>query len=441
MPIAAGRRFLGKYETVRLLGEGGMGAVYLARALDGDEPVVVKVMHEHIAADPKFRDRFAREIELMAQFEHENAVAFLEAGDDPSGPCLVMEFVPGITLDKLIGRTGRFSPMRILRILNQLCTVLQAAHDAGIIHRDLKPANLIVLDPDTPFEKLKVMDFGLAEMAGPPLPGAPRQYAVGTPGYMSPEQVNGHATDHKTDIYAVGAIIYQLLSGRLPFPGESTMEILMAQSTKPPPTFADLKMADKVPAAVEHLVRACLATEPEERPASAGELGAHYEMALRASYGGPSEEVVPLHAPAAVEAPPPAADAGADEPADPDAYVETLEAYMPEASIVYKVKAFVEELSGKMLETQPGKMRIWVRAPTKSAGSAGFLSMLGLRKKVGPMEVEFRMRNKDPNKKNLLHITLLFRPAGGGKMPDDPNWQSRCRQIHRALKSFLMMQS
>jgi serine/threonine-protein kinase len=427
--------YLGKYETVRLLGEGGMGAVFLARQLDGDEPVVVKVMHEHIARDPQFRERFAKEIALMARFRHPNAVGFIDAGDDPSGPCLVMEFAPGITLDKLIAKNGRFSSLRIRRILSQFCDVLQAAHDAGITHRDLKPANMMIIDPDTPFERLKVMDFGLAEMAGPPPPGAPRQYAVGTPGFMSPEQVVGGVVDHRGDIYSAGTIIYQLLSGQLPFPGQSTMEILMAQASKPPQTFAQLGLADKVPAPVEALVRSCLAAEPDERPASARQLAEAYEAALVVAYGKPEPEAVP--ATATAETPAATSTAPGDEPLDPDALVETLEAYMPEASAAYKVKAFVGEVAGKVLEMGPGRIRVRFRAPTKSPGSSGIWSLLGLRRRVGPIEVELLMKQR----KNCLHITVLFRPAGGGKAPDFPEWRARCRQIYRGLKAFLMTHS
>lgn len=436
LPPATGRIYLGKYQTVRLLGEGGMGAVYLARQLQGDEPVVIKVMHEHIAGDSQFRERFQREISLMAAFRHPHAVSFIEAGDDPSGPCLVMEFAPGVTLDKLIARNGYFSAMRVRRILSQFCEVLQAAHDAAITHRDLKPVNLMVLDPDTPFEKLKVMDFGLAEMAGPPPPGAPRQYAVGTPGYMSPEQVAGGTVDHRGDIYSVGVILYQLLSGRLPFPGQSTMEILMAQATKPPTTFAALGLEDKVPAAVEAVIRSCLATDPGERPQSARQLGEAYEAALVEAYGRPTEQE-PATAPT-VAAPSPAPPV--DEPsADPEALVETLEAYMPEASAAYKVKAFVEEFSGKVLETKPGMIRFWFRAPSKE--SLSLLSLVGLRRRVGAIEVELRMAHKDAANKNRLHITVLFRPKGGGKAPDFPQWRARCQLIHKGLKRYLMMQS
>src|SRR3989440_3957364 len=160
-----GRIFLGRYEALRLLGEGGMGRVYLARQLDLGRQVVVKVMHDHIAADSVFRDRFRREMQLMAHFQHPYAVALYDASlDDPQGPCIVMEYIRGITLDALLARNGRLTPMRVDRLLGQLCEVLQAAHSEGIIHRDLKPANLMVVDPDTPYEIVKVMDFGLAKL-------------------------------------------------------------------------------------------------------------------------------------------------------------------------------------------------------------------------------------------------------------------------------------
>src|SRR5580658_4964727 len=147
-----GRVFLGRYETVQLLGEGGMGRVYLARQADLGRQVVVKVMHDHVAADPAFRDRFVRETLLMARFQHPYAVTLYDASlNDPQGPCIVMEYIKGITLDALLQSNGRLSPQRVGRLLRQLCEVLQAAHSAGIVHRDLKPANLMIVDPETPY--------------------------------------------------------------------------------------------------------------------------------------------------------------------------------------------------------------------------------------------------------------------------------------------------
>src|SRR5207237_2650679 len=126
--------------------------------------VVVKVMHEYIAADDKFRDRFRREIQLMGKFTHPYAVTLYDFSfDDPQGPCIVMEYVRGVNLDALLAKNGRFTPARVGRLLGQLCEALHAAHERGIVHRDLKPANLMVVDAETPREKIKVMDLGLAK--------------------------------------------------------------------------------------------------------------------------------------------------------------------------------------------------------------------------------------------------------------------------------------
>src|SRR5215831_6965863 len=193
-----GRVFLGRYETLRLLGEGGMGRVYLARQLDLGRQVVVKVMHDHVAADAHFRERFQRETLLMARFQHPYAVTLYDASlNDPEGPCIIMEYIRGVTLDVLLDRNGRLSAPRVGRLLGQLGEVLQAAHSQGIIHRDLKPANLMVVDPDSPYEKIKVMDFGLAKLVDGwtrsmhQVSDTGSEFAVGTPGYISPEQVRG----------------------------------------------------------------------------------------------------------------------------------------------------------------------------------------------------------------------------------------------------------
>src|SRR3954453_8756980 len=270
-----GRIFLGRYEAIRLLGEGGMGRVYLARQLDLGRQVVVKVMHDHVAVDPKFRERFARETLLMARFQHPYAVTLYDASlNDPQGPCIVMEYIRGITLDTLLQRNGRLNPFRVGRLLYQLCEVLQAAHAEGIIHRDLKPANLMVVDPDTPYELIKVMDFGLAKLLGPEatVTVTNHEFAVGTPGYMCPEQARGEEMDHRGDLYSVGVILFELLTGVLPFSGGSTMDVLLAHATAEPPSFARLGVSGLVPAPIERVVQRCLAKDPSQRPRHAREL-------------------------------------------------------------------------------------------------------------------------------------------------------------------------
>src|SRR5216684_3835552 len=168
----------------------------------------------------------------MARFQHPYAVTLYDASlNDPQGPCIIMEYIRGVSLDALLAKNGRLSPARVGRLLGQLCEVLQAAHGQGIIHRDLKPANLMVVDPYTPYEKLKVMDFGLAKLVQARTiqqisePGT--DFAVGTPGYISPEQVRGEEMDHRGDLYSVGIILYELLTGRLPFDRRSTMDVLL----------------------------------------------------------------------------------------------------------------------------------------------------------------------------------------------------------------------
>jgi serine/threonine-protein kinase len=456
-----GRVFLGRYETIRLLGEGGMGKVFLARHLELDEPVVVKVMHEQIAADKLYRERFRREMRLMARFKHPNAVIIHDASlEDPQGPCIVMEYLPGVSLDRLLAKNVRISPPRLHRLLGQFCDVLQAAHEAGIVHRDLKPANLMVLDPDTPNERLKVMDFGLAQMAERAGPRSTKntidtaEYAVGTPGYMAPEQVRGEAVDHRSDLYSVGAIMFELLTGRLPFTGKTVMEVLMAQATDGVPTFASIGVAGRVPPAVEEVVRWALALNPDERPQSAHELFERYETALTGSLreraapepgaAAPGKPVRSRLTQQATSPAPTLASAASVEPAPPalaapaDATVEQIEAFMPEQIATYKLQGFVEEVGGKIVKSAPGliKVRLKVNPKAVQGTKSGFMSWLGLGPKYGHVEMELRMNKKPHN--NVLQITVLLRPEGGGPVPDNPDWLKRCSIITTALKSYLM---
>jgi serine/threonine-protein kinase len=453
-----GRVFLGRYETIRLLGEGGMGKVYLARHLELDEPVVVKVMHEHIASNPLFRERFKREMRLMARFKHPHSVICHDASlEEPLGPCIIMEYLPGATLDRLLAKNARFSPTRAHRLVSQLCDVLQAAHDFGIVHRDLKPANLMVLDPDTPNEKIKVMDFGLAQAVDAMSPQddksthVPSEYAVGTPGYMSPEQVRGEAVDHRSDLYSVGAILFQLLTGRLPFGGSTVMEILMAQASDSPPTFASIMVSDQVPAGVEEVVRSALAIKPEERPQSARALFEAYEAAVHRAYrsaeapapAAPDAASAPAHAasssakatrvmPALPDAPAPTD----NPPSATDATVEVLEAFMPQQIAVHKLRGFVQEVGGKIIASMPGLIKVRLRVNPrafKGTGWSGVFSWLGLGPKYVAMEMH--MKQKEPG---VLQITVMLRPEGGGPVPDNPDWRERCAIITNALKAYLM---
>jgi serine/threonine-protein kinase len=475
-----GRVFLGRYETIRLLGEGGMGQVFLARDPKLERQVVVKVMHDHIAADPTFRDRFRREMLLTARFEHPFAVRLYDASpDDPQGACIVMEYIRGVTLDVLLSTSRRLDPARVGRLLHQFCSVLQAAHDQGIVHRDLKPANLMVVEPDTPDELLKVMDFGLAKLLGPEASTAVtnHEFAVGTPGYMCPEQARGEVMDHRGDLYSVGVILFELLTGQLPFAGRSTMDILLAHATEEPPSFATIGAPGVVPPAIERVVQACLAKQPGDRPSNARELAVMYADALanHQATQTPATASTPAHAPltpraphlrpggrsalglvravpaAAAPAAPvalPVADpvAGKTTPvppavADPLAVVHQLEAWMPEKIATYKLRGFIHDKGAELIESVPGK--ICVRLGGKNcvyvAPTRG-LSWLGLGRRP-PIDLELRLHRNDSGRgENQLKITVIFR-SSGADLNTDVAWRSLCTQIYCDLRGYLMGQN
>ncbi len=459
------RIFLGRYETIRLLGEGGMGRVYLARQLDLGRQVVVKVMHDHIAADEKFRERFQRETLVMARFQHPYVVTLYDASlNDPEGPCIVMEYIRGITLDTLLHRNGRLSPHRIARMLGQLCEALQAAHQAGIVHRDLKPANLMVVDPDTPYEKLKVMDFGLAKeldtrtkvAAG--LSDTGQEFAVGTPGYISPEQVRGDGQDHRSDIYSVGVILYEFMTGRLPFVGSETMDVLLSHATESPPTFADVGLDGVISPPIERVVRKCLEKNPDDRPQTALDLAEMYEIALFQDELH-EQDMIPAHvvqdptqltpAPyqqqfSQVHRPPPPSTPVPCQPRvpeedDPNAVVKFAEAWMPEAIAAYKLRGFVDDVGGHVIENVPGKIR--VRLGGKGSvyqDDEGPFSWFGLRKKkTGQIDMELRLERKDPNQQSNLSITVIMRSTDP-KATATPAWRERCNRIFCDLRAHLM---
>jgi serine/threonine-protein kinase len=452
-----GRVFLGRYEVQRLLGEGGMGRVYLARQTDLGRQVVVKVMHDHIAAEPKFRDRFQRETLLMARFQHPCAVTLYDASlNDPAGPCIVMEYVKGTNLEALLAKNKRLTAPRVGRIMSQLCEVLQAAHDEGMIHRDLKPANLMILDPDTPRERIKVMDFGLAKLVeeayARKVTDTNIDFAVGTPGYICPEQVRGESMDHRGDIYSVGVMMYELLTGQLPFQGASSMDVLLAHATEAPPAFAELGLGGWVPRAIEELVHDCLAKDPDDRPQSTRDLADRFERGIAAAQAkadsrapmpglqdappvdAPSD-AVPLTldtpAPTSRKTPPRTSASGRELAALPF----HMEAWMPEAIAVMKLRGFVHDCGGEVLDCVPGLIRVRLgksRTPTTTSWF-GF----GGRRASGPIDVELHMQKANPKLENHLTIQVLFRPSHSSLLADDA-WKSRCNRLFVELRAYLM---
>jgi serine/threonine protein kinase len=495
-----GRVFLGRYETVRLLGEGGMGRVYLAHQIDLGRQVVVKVMHDHIAQDATFRERFERETLLTARFQHPYAVTVYDATlNDPQGPCIVMEYIRGVTLDTLLTNNRRLDPSRVGRLLHMLCECLFAAHSMGIIHRDLKPANLMVMDPDTPNELVKVMDFGLAKLLGPDAKAAVTnaEFAVGTPGYMCPEQARGDEMDHRGDLYSVGVLLFELLTGQLPFAGRNTMDVLLAHATEEPPSFSSVGVVGLVPAPIERVVQACLAKHPDQRPRHARELSEMYREALATVQAAqeqvglsgsgpmpgsrfPRPKPVAKPAPAAHPAPPvqprvmnldlgpatavshlspvpPATAVPAPvlvsepvvvkaptptlAPIDPFAIVHYIEAWMPEKIATFKMRGFIQDKGGELVESIPG--RIVVRLGGKNCAYSPpvrGLSWLGLGRRPA-IEMDLRLTRGEAGRDNQLKVTVLFRSSTGQDVSADQAWRAVCAQIFVDLRGYLMGQN
>ena len=460
-----GRVFLGRYEIIRLLGEGGMGRVYLAQQLDLGRQVVVKVMHEHVAADPIFRERFTRETLVMARFQHPYAVTLYDAKvDDADGSCIVMEYIRGVSLEDLLRGGQRMDPVRVSRLLRMLCEVLQAAHTEGIIHRDLKPANLMIVDPNTPHEMLKVMDFGLAKLLGPDRPGGAEisnaEFTVGTPGYMCPEQARGEEMDGRGDLYSVGVILYEMLTGRMPFANKTTMEVLLAHASEEPPAFASFGVGDEVPIPVEDVVRASMAKDPADRPATARDLAEAFEAALvsaemvapRPSANGKARPAPAAAAPArtVVPAPPvsPSSLSGGRQPVrvpppapavyDPLAIVNHFDAWMPEKIATYKLRGYIQDVGGELVDSVPGRIRVRLggRGCVYALPNRGALSWLGLGRKAPDIDLELRLQRPE-QRDNQLRITVVIKPTQSS-LTTDVGFRSLCNQIFCDVRGYLM---
>ena len=254
----------GRFRVERTLGHGGISIVYLANDEDLHRPVAVKVLAEHLADDESIRKRFLREARLAARLSHPNVVHVYDAGEADGQLFIVMEYVPGETL----AVSGKIPAADAVRLALQACAGLQHAHDAGLIHRDVKPGNLLLRGDGV----LKVADFGLARTADT-THLTQLGTILGTAAYLAPEQAAGEEVTTAADIYSLGAVLYDLLTGRPPFQFDSLAELAEKQSTGVITPVRELEPA--VPEPVEAVVMRCLAREPRFRPASTAEV-AHY---------------------------------------------------------------------------------------------------------------------------------------------------------------------
>jgi hypothetical protein len=257
----------GPYHIVRLLGRGGMGEVYEAEHLEQGRRVAVKVLH-HRLAGPEERERFLREGQLAASITHPNVVYVFGSEEIAAIPVIAMELAPGGTLKDRVGERGPLGPAEAVDATLQVIAGLDAAHAAGVLHRDVKPANCFV-DRDG---VIKVGDFGLSiSTASRDLTGLTETGVVlGTPQFAAPEQLRGHVLDVRTDIYAVGATLYYLLTGQPPFKGRDLLALLTQVATEPPRS--PHAMVPTVPPSLGKIVLRCLAKDPASRPATYGAL-------------------------------------------------------------------------------------------------------------------------------------------------------------------------
>jgi Tol biopolymer transport system component len=265
--LAVGRR-LGVYEIVARIGAGGMGDVYQARDSKLGRSVAIKVLRLEFDHDPERLSRFQREARLLASLNHPNIATIYGLEQSGDMQYLVMELVPGTTLAERL-KAGPLEVAEALPIAQQICAALESAHEQGVVHRDLKPANVEVM----PDGRVKVLDFGLAKAlrtgleldpeSGPTVVAESQPGTIlGTPAYMSPEQARGKVVDKRTDIWAFGCVLYEMLRGQRAFGGESTSDVLAAVLTKEPDWTS---LPKTTPPAIQRLLRRCLVNEPKQR--------------------------------------------------------------------------------------------------------------------------------------------------------------------------------
>jgi len=249
-----GHTIKGRYRVLRKLGAGGMGAVYLAEQVSIDRKVALKVLRPDFSNDSQFVHRFRREARLAAALNHRNVVTIYEFDQAEDGSLFIaMEYLQGRTLDEVIRQDAALPVGRAVRLGQQIAQGLEAAHRAGVIHRDIKPQNIMV----GPGDEVKLMDFGIARLADAAASGLTTAgVVIGTPGYMAPEQIEGGEITNQTDIYAFGVLLYEMLTGRLPFSAPSARAVLAKQLCEIPVRVGTLN--PKVPPAIERVVMQAL---------------------------------------------------------------------------------------------------------------------------------------------------------------------------------------
>ena len=267
--LRPGATFAGRYEVKEILGAGGMGVVYRAFDRELQEPVAIKTLRpEAMAGGSVALDRFKQEIRLARKIAHRNVVRTYDLGEQNGMYYLTMEYVEGTSLKQLITSRGKLPPSVTLTVGKQLCRALEVAHSEGVIHRDIKPQNIVV----EPSGFLKVMDFGIARLANPPKGKGLTEagMSIGTPDYMSPEQLSGMELDPRSDLYAAGVVLFECVTGRVPFEAETTWALVAKHLEEEPPDPRTFN--GDVSAALAGVILKAMAKKPEDRYATASEM-------------------------------------------------------------------------------------------------------------------------------------------------------------------------
>ncbi len=267
--LDVGSEIDGRYRIMELIGEGGMGKVYLAEHVEIGKRVALKVLHPSYSRMPDLVERFRREARAASKIGHPNIVDVTDSGATNDGSVyFVMEYLEGVELGSIIEREGALDVARALRITGQICRALSAAHREGIIHRDLKPENIFLITRGGEADVVKVLDFGIAKTTEAEAARERRLtspgMAMGTPEYMAPEQAAGRPADARTDIYSLGAIMYEMTTGLPPYSGDNFMEILTKKATIDPPD--PISIRAELPQPVSDLVSAAMSRNPDARP-------------------------------------------------------------------------------------------------------------------------------------------------------------------------------
>src|SRR5260221_4313152 len=267
-------QYLGQYKVIHLIGEGGMAAIYQARQESMKRDVAIKVIKTSLLGWEDFVQRFEREAQTVASLSHAHILKVFEYGQHEDTVYLVMELLTGGSLEQLITK-GPLSLAQSSSLLDQIASALDYAHQKGIIHRDLKPGNVLMDDSVSAF----LTDFGLAKLLNTSQKLTQAGTSIGTPAYMAPEQWRAEPLDARTDVYALGVLLFEMLAGALPFNGDSALSMMYLHMHEPPPALRTLK--PEIPGAVQNVVEKALNKEPQQRFESAGQLAAAFRAALQ----------------------------------------------------------------------------------------------------------------------------------------------------------------